>query len=86
MRRPVWTGVDAGSGNVVRMSDRTRQERALMSVRTAVIVLAGVLAGVAAGWLTGNARGSVPEGLLAGAAACAATVQFLHATIEPDRR
>ncbi|MEV6964489.1 hypothetical protein AB0M47_05180 [Hamadaea sp. NPDC051192] len=54
----------------------------LVSLRTIVVVLLGGLGGIAAGVWIGFARRSATEGVLTGVAACAATIQFFHKTID----
>lgn len=77
--------MDSHPGTVVSMGRKTKHSSGLVSLRTAVVLLLGVLAGTAVGWWTATARQSAPEGLLAGAAAAATTIQFFHTMIEADR-
>lgn len=56
--------------------------RTLLTLRTAVILFAGLMAGTAIGILTHFVADNLAEAVLAGIAACAGAINFLHAVID----
>ncbi|MBB6081948.1 hypothetical protein [Streptomyces paradoxus] len=57
------------------------ENKPLLSLRTAIILLLGVLCGLSAGILTVLAGGPVASGILTGGAAFTAAVLFFHTII-----
>jgi hypothetical protein len=55
--------------------------RAILDVRAGLILLGGLVAGIGAGILTFLAVHNLPEAVLAGVPACAATITFLNGFI-----
>ena len=58
------------------------RSRALLTLRAAVILLAGLVAGVAAGILTYLGISDLPVAVLAGIPACAGAIKFLDYLID----
>lgn len=79
VRRPVADGnPDADKSG---LSD-SLSRRALLSLRAAVILSAGLVIGIATGILTYLAVGNLAEAALAGLPACAGAIKFLDALID----
>jgi len=55
--------------------------QAMLNVRDALILLGGLVAGIGTGILTFFVVHNLPEAVLAGASACAATIRFLDTLI-----
>jgi hypothetical protein len=74
VRRP---GLDVNTRRARSGISGSAPHRALLALRTAVILLSGLVAGVATGILTFFVVYSLPLAVLAGISACAGAIKYL---------